>query len=42
MLFRSGAVEIVNEAAFDTVGEPTLEGSDPVEVNTDVAKEILR
>ena len=37
-----GALEIVNEAAFDLAGEPVTEGSDPVEVNTDVVKEILR
>ena len=41
-LMPDGALEIVNEAAFDVTGEPATEGSDPVEVNTDVAKEILR
>jgi hypothetical protein len=41
-LMPDGALEIVNETAFDITGEPATEGSDPVEVNTDVAKEILR
>ena len=41
-LMPDGAMEIVNEAAFDAAGEPACEGSDPVEINTDVAKEILR
>jgi tellurite resistance protein len=41
-LMPDGALEIVNEAAFDATGEPACEGSDPVEVNTDVVKEILR
>jgi TerB-C domain len=40
-LMPDGALEIVNEAAFDTVGEPAFEGSDPVEINMYVAKEIL-
>jgi hypothetical protein len=41
-LMPDGALEIVNEAAFEVADEPATEGSDPVEVNTDVAKEILR
>jgi tellurite resistance protein len=41
-LMPDGALEIVNEAAFELVGDPATEGSDPIEVNTDVAKEILR
>jgi hypothetical protein len=41
-LMPDGALEIVNEAAFEIAGDPATEGSDPVEVNTDVAKEILR
>ena len=40
-LMPDGALEIVNEAAFEIVGEPATEGSDPIEVNSDVAKEIL-
>lgn len=41
-LMPDGALEIVNEAAFELAGDPATEGSDPVEVNTDVVKEILR
>lgn len=41
-LMPDGALEIVNEAAFEVAGDPATEGSDPVEVNTDVAKEVLR
>ena len=41
-LLPDGALEIVNEAAFDATGEPACEGSDPVEINSDAAKEILR
>ena len=40
-LMPVGALEIVNEAAFELAGDPATEGSDPVEVNTDVAKELL-
>jgi tellurite resistance protein len=40
-LMPDGALEIVNEAAFELVGDPATEGSDPIEVNTDVAKEML-
>ena len=36
-----GALEIVNEAAFEAAGEPVCEGSDPVEINSDAVKEIL-
>ncbi|WP_187365830.1 TerB N-terminal domain-containing protein [Trebonia kvetii] len=41
-LMPDGALEVVNEAAFELAGDPATEGSDPIEVNTDVAKEILR
>jgi tellurite resistance protein len=40
-LMPDGALEIVNEAAFELAGDPATEGSDPVEVNTDVVKEIM-
>jgi hypothetical protein len=40
-LMPDGALEIVNEAAFELAGDPATEGSDPVEVNTDVVREIL-
>jgi hypothetical protein len=41
-LMPDGALEIVNEAAFDIAGEAAWEGSDPVEIYGDVVKEILR
>ena len=41
-LMPDGALEIVNEAAFDAIGEAACEGSYPVEINSDVVKEILR
>jgi TerB N-terminal domain/TerB-C domain/Tellurite resistance protein TerB len=41
-LMPDGALEIVNEAAFEAAGEPACEGSDPVEINSDAVKEILR
>jgi tellurite resistance protein len=41
-LLPDGALEIVNEAAFEAAGEPASEGSDPVEINSDAIKEILR
>jgi len=40
-LMPDGALEIVNEAAFEIAGDPATEGSDPVEVNVDVVKEML-
>jgi hypothetical protein len=41
-LMPGGALEIVNEAAFEAAGEPACEGSDPVEINRHAVKEILR
>jgi uncharacterized tellurite resistance protein B-like protein len=41
-LMPDGALEIVNEAAFEAAGEPACEGTDPVEINSDAVKEILR
>jgi uncharacterized tellurite resistance protein B-like protein len=41
-LLSDGAMESINEAAFDAHGAPLLEGEDPVEVNPDVAKELAR
>lgn len=41
-LMPGGALEIVNEAAFDVAGEAACEGSDPVEVNSEIVKEILQ
>lgn len=40
-LLPDGALEIINEVAFETVGEPVWEGTDPIEINPYVLKEIL-
>ncbi len=39
-LMADGAIEVVNEAAFEAYGDALLEGSDPVEINTDILSEI--
>ena len=41
-LLPDGALEILNEAAFEAVGEPVCEGTDPVEINSYALKEMLR
>ncbi|UTI63373.1 TerB family tellurite resistance protein [Paraconexibacter antarcticus] len=40
-LMASGAIETVNDAAFDAADAPLLEGHDPVELDREVLKEIL-
>lgn len=40
-LLPSGALEALNEAAFETVGEPVCEGSDPIDINNEAVKEML-
>ena len=40
-LLPDGALEILNEAAFEAVGEPVCEGTDPVEINSYALKEML-
>ncbi|HET9894943.1 MAG TPA: TerB N-terminal domain-containing protein [Streptosporangiaceae bacterium] len=40
-LMLSGALEALNEAAFEAVGEPVCEGSDPIDINSDAVKEML-
>ena len=40
-LLPDGALETLNEAAFEAVGEPVCEGSDPIEINTDAIEEML-
>ena len=39
-LLPDGALEILNEAAFEAVGEPVCEGTDPVEINSYALKEM--
>lgn len=40
-LMPDGALEIINEASFDTVGEPLWEGEDPIYINVLIAKEMM-
>jgi small-conductance mechanosensitive channel len=40
-LMLDGALEIINEAAFETCDKPLVEGDDPIEVNAAVLKELL-
>jgi uncharacterized tellurite resistance protein B-like protein len=40
-LLPAGAIETINDAAFDVTGAPLLEGDDPVELDGDVLKELL-
>lgn len=41
-ILLDGALEHINEAAFDTLEQPFCEGDDPVEINQEVVKEILQ
>jgi tellurite resistance protein len=40
-LMLDGALELINDRAFDTCGQPACEGDDPVETNAEVLKELL-
>lgn len=40
-LMLDGALEVINEAAFDRCEEAVTEGDDPIEVNADVLRELL-
>ena len=40
-LLPDGALEEINEAAFDECGEPLFEGEDPVELEQEILKEML-
>lgn len=40
-LMLGGALEVINEAAFDQCDEAVIEGDDPFEVNVDVLQELL-
>jgi hypothetical protein len=40
-LLPDGALEALNEAAFEAVGEPVCEGSDPIDINSYAIKEML-
>jgi TerB-C domain len=41
-LLPDGALETLNEAAFEAAGEPVCEGTDPIEINSYAFKETLR
>ncbi len=36
-----GALDTLNEAAYDAVGDPLAEGDDPIDINHRVAQEML-
>lgn len=40
-LLPDGALEVLNDAAYDRTDEPLCEGSDPIEINQDVVKDML-
>ena len=40
-LLPDGALETLNEAAFEAVGEPVCEGSDPIDINRSAIEEML-
>jgi len=41
-MMLDGALEHINEAAFDTYDQPFCEGDDPVEISQEVVKELLQ
>jgi hypothetical protein len=40
-LMPDGAIDTLNEAAFEHIGGPVLEGDDPIQVDVAAAKELL-
>jgi len=40
-LMLDGALEIINDAAFDHCDAPLTDGDDPIELDTDVLAELL-
>ena len=38
-LMLDGALELINEAALDSIGEPFIDGLDPIEISCDLVKE---
>jgi uncharacterized tellurite resistance protein B-like protein len=40
-LLLDGALEVINEAAFDTCDEPLTDGDDLIEIDTDVLEQLL-
>jgi uncharacterized tellurite resistance protein B-like protein len=41
-LMAGGAIETINDAAFQLCDEPLLEGADPIEINSYARKELLK
>ncbi|MBR7829300.1 TerB N-terminal domain-containing protein [Actinospica sp. MGRD01-02] len=41
-LLTDGALEVLNDAAFDCVGDPVVNGADPLEIDLDVMEEMQR
>lgn len=41
-LLPDGALEAINDAAFEVAGAPLCAGDDPVEVDQDIAKELMK
>ena len=37
----SGAMDVINEVAMETAGEPVVEGDDELTVNDDAVRELL-
>lgn len=40
-LMLDGALEVINEAAFDACDEPLTDGDDPISIDTDVLEQLL-
>lgn len=40
-LLPDGALEVLNDAAYDHSGEPLCEGTDPIEINQDIVKDMF-
>jgi hypothetical protein len=41
-LFPDGALEILNEVAYDVCDEPLTDGEDPIVINQEVYREVIR
>jgi hypothetical protein len=41
-LMAGGAIETINDAAFQLCDEPLLEGADPIEINPYAREELLK
>ncbi len=41
-MMLDGALEHINEAAYDSFDAPFTEGDDPIDINQDILKELLK